>query len=158
MIIYIKIYIKVYAEFKDEMMRYRYTLTKLSTNKHFIKRNVICQATSIDDVPNEVYKYLLEDKRTHRINKLFINFNESRFNTEAVRAYLPSQYKRYAENLDQLKEQMISLYEISQKYIITDIELTPDCYGCLYDSPGQRDHMECPTGCLHDVTKCYTCI
>jgi hypothetical protein len=32
------------------------------------------------------------------------------------------------------------------------------CEGCRIDAPGQRSHMECPTGCLHDDDHCPDCI
>ncbi len=31
------------------------------------------------------------------------------------------------------------------------------CYGCIHDRPGQKDHMECPTGCLHAKEECSMC-
>ena len=32
-----------------------------------------------------------------------------------------------------------------------------DCQGCIYDYPGQLDHMQCPTGCLHYYKTCNFC-
>ena len=39
----------------------------------------------------------------------------------------------------------------------TKIEKLSDCYGCAYECGGQKDHMECPSGCLHDKTSCFEC-
>ena len=37
------------------------------------------------------------------------------------------------------------------------VDTSLECYGCLYDRPGQRDHMECPSGCLHSPQYCGEC-
>jgi hypothetical protein len=137
------------------MSNYWYTLTK--KDKDFERRNVISSVASVEEIPNKVYQNLLEDKRIHLIDKLLINYHGSKRDIEALRFYLPSQYKEYADDLDRLGKQMVSLYEISEKYSISDIELAPNCYGCLYDLPGQKDHMECPTGCLHYASSYHVC-
>lgn len=48
------------------------------------------------------------------------------------------------------EQQPSSLFEI------TDIENAPKCLGCLYDRPGQEEHMDCVSGCLHDM-QCNIC-
>lgn len=31
------------------------------------------------------------------------------------------------------------------------------CSGCIFDSLAQRDHIECPDGCLHSLIECKGC-
>jgi len=50
-----------------------------------------------------------------------------------------------------------TLEMIKAKYSLSLIEIAPACYGCRYDRPGQRDHMECSTGCLHNPDICENC-
>lgn len=33
-----------------------------------------------------------------------------------------------------------------------------ECRGCINLACGQDEHMECPTGCLHDPNDCDICI
>lgn len=40
------------------------------------------------------------------------------------------------------------------KYTIV-IKRLSDCYGCANELGGQRDHMDCPSGCLHDKESCF---
>lgn len=47
--------------------------------------------------------------------------------------------------------------ELSQEKYETKIEKLSDCYGCAYECGGQKDHDECPDGCLHDQTSCSFC-
>jgi hypothetical protein len=53
------------------------------------------------------------------------------------------------------KSKNISLEAIKIKYQISEIE--PACEGCLYGWCGQREHMDCPYGCLHDRNTCTFC-
>ena len=85
------------------------------------------------------------------------NFSGNIENIDDVKNFLPDIYKDYANNLELLKKSMCSLYEIVHTYKISDIEKAPLCYGCLYDCMGQKDHMDCITGCLHDPNMCYLC-
>lgn len=52
---------------------------------------------------------------------------------------------------------VIPMYKVHNKWWIDGIEPTNDCEGCRYDYPGQRDHMQCSTGCLHDPHTCHLC-
>lgn len=116
---------------------------------------VIYTSNIVENVTALIFAQLLDRKREHRLSKLLADLDVKDLdNAEARRNYLPDQYKGYANDLEKLKEQMASLYEISQLYHICDIKVAPDCYGCLYDCGGQRDHMECPTGCLHNSQEC----
>jgi len=135
------------------MSNYWYTLTKTNYSRRFVITNV-----QSENIPALIYQELLNIKRNFRYNKLFQNFDFDYINDEeAIRNYLPDQYKQYANDLDKLKEQLASLYEICKCYTISNIEIAPNCLGCIYECPGQRDHMQCPTGCLHDPSTCYEC-
>ena len=46
----------------------------------------------------------------------------------------------------------------SSKECTIRIEKLSDCYGCAHENCGQKNHMECPTGCLHDKTSCWHCL
>lgn len=146
------------------------------------ERCILIDGPPMDDVIPFVYKSLLDKLRTDRFTDLLYDVlyddrsddehspycEEVRFETldrfdseltanrdvtiARLRENLPLQYKPYANDLNKLKDEMASLYEVSELYEVCDVEPAPNCYGCLYDCPGQRDHMECPTGCLYDDT------
>ena len=116
--------------------------------------------SGIDDEKDplcEILHRYLRLKRESRFRKLFINYTGDYLDINDIRSYLPLQYKQYAYDLNILRDQMSSLYEISKIYEITDIKRLSDCYGCANDRGGQNDHMECPTGCLHDPSMCEGC-
>lgn len=48
--------------------------------------------------------------------------------------------------------------EILSRYHMIDIERLSDCDGCRNKALGQKAHMECDTGCLHDKDICFRCI
>lgn len=135
------------------MPTYFYTISKGGYNG---ERRYI-QASDENGIYLTIIKYELECKKKKRFDKLLKDFTGDVTNSEEIEEYLPLPYKKYAYNMDKLKNKMCSIYEILHKYTINDIELAPDCYGCLHDSPGQRDHMECPTGCLHSKYTCSYC-
>ena len=33
-----------------------------------------------------------------------------------------------------------------------------ECHGCLTGAAAQEEHMDHPTGCLHDSSSCDTCL
>ena len=57
----------------------------------------------------------------------------------------------------QLINKIIPLYKVRIMYDITGIKEIPDCEGCQYDSPGQDNHTDCPSGCLHTSIYCDVC-
>lgn len=120
-------------------------------------RHLVCAVESPKEVAPTVIRDLLDQIRTERIARLFAYFDGDRNDVKAVRKYLPQIYKPFAGDLKKLKRQMASLYEINTRYEVSNIKEAPDCIGCLYDCEGQRDHMECPTGCLHTRTTCFVC-
>jgi len=65
-------------------------------------------------------------------------------------------YKEILEKKSGTKN--VSEDEIIRKYKIYDIEVTESCFGCVNGCCGQKDHMECPSGCLHDMKTCATCM
>jgi hypothetical protein len=141
------------------MPNYWYTLRKTKNINSTPQRCTIHNVKPGSDVIESIYQDLLANKRNSRYDKLFSNFDFKNINSiQAIRDYLPIQYKQYANNFDKLLDELASMYEISQLYNISNIELAPNCYGCIYDCPGQQDHMECPTGCLHDPKTCFECI
>ena len=42
-------------------------------------------------------------------------------------------------------------------YNIVGITILEHCEGCVLNMGGQRSHMECPDGCLHDKEGCDFC-
>lgn len=148
------------------MLNYSYTRINTITRKS--KRFVIYDVNSSTDVMTDIIHDVLKCKQQSRYNKLFANYHGSMKDIDAIRDYLPTQYKQYADNPIRLTEHMASLYEISRKYMISNVvidvknDMITDvknkgeikCFGCVYDCPGQRDHMQCPTGCLHDPITC----
>lgn len=141
------------------MVNYYYTLKKtskiLSDDETKISREVI--STDESDVETAIMKKLLTIKRQARYFKLMKNYNGDDNDKEALYRYLPACYKSYVYDLPYLMEQLASLYEIQQQYKICDIEVAPDCPGCLFDCPGQKDHMQCNIGCLHNPMTCDCC-
>jgi len=141
------------------MSNYWYKLKNTNSNKrkHNDERNLILVDAEVDVVPTVLHS-LLSKIREERLNKLLsLSDDETPPDPNTLREHLPSQYKQYADDINKLKEQMASLYEISQMYEVSDIQLAPTCIGCIYDCPGQLDHMECPSGCLHETELCFLC-
>jgi hypothetical protein len=140
------------------MPAYFYTITKGGYRACDGERRYIYTTNEKDDILLTIIKYELERKRKERLDKLFKDFVGDSANGEEVEKYLPLEYKEYAYHIDRLKNKMCSIYEIVNKYTIKDVERAPnECYGCLNNSPGQRDHMECSTGCLHSKYTCFYC-
>ena len=42
-------------------------------------------------------------------------------------------------------------------YYVVGVSKESVCDGCRLNSFGQIAHMECPSGCLHDVNECFIC-
>ncbi len=111
------------------MAHYQYTLSKQN------KSDTILFIFGHDNIEQQILESLLEEKRTNRLHKLLQNSDMD------------------IENIDSLREQMASLDEIKTKYTISNITKV-ECEGCIYNYPGQIEHMTCPTGCLHDHSLC----
>lgn len=146
-----------------QMPYYYYRLKKQSKRPREDEREII-YAESIDDVVPKVLDQLLRQIRAERLSRLrdqnkYLkgqNCFDPRFLINC-RKHLPSQYIQYCNNISELNSSMASMYEISKVYTIYDIELAPKCIGCRYNWMGQRDHMQCPDGCLHDHKYCGEC-
>lgn len=119
-------------------------------------QEVLCLEDNAD-METEIIFHLLKCRRESRFIKLITNFEGELDDTESFQTYLPAIYKPFAADIDRLKEQLCSLYEITNRYHILRIELTSPCYGCRNELPSQYDHMECNTGCLHDPMFCANC-
>ena len=143
------------------MPNYWYTVTNnfLSDGASFTSREIICGAKSIQHAHDKVKILLLKHLKSIRFYNLLQNLGgvKDLGDVEVIRAYLPENYKQYADNLDELEKQMATMDEISEMYTISNIEEAPNCYGCIYDSPIQMEHLECPNGCLHDIASCSIC-
>ncbi len=52
----------------------------------------------------------------------------------------------------------VPMYAVYDAYAITGVEIVEEpCEGCREGYPGQKGHMECPGGCLHDSENCDVC-
>jgi len=52
-----------------------------------------------------------------------------------------------------------SYYDDNEDYDCSSSDDTEQtCYGCKGGRLGQRDHMACPDGCLHEKTECKICL
>ena len=100
----------------------------------------------------------LEKKRNRRLNHLLLTYDGRLDNIEALRSHLPAIYRPWAGDIEGLKVQLCSIHEILTRYSILKIEETNPCYGCRHELPGQDEHLECNTGCMHDPTYCPSCI
>ena len=53
----------------------------------------------------------------------------------------------------------VPMYVVYDTYAITGVEIVEElCEGCREGYPGQKGHMECPGGCLHDSESCDVCM
>lgn len=96
-----------------------------------------CSAEEKDNLLKKSWENFCQIKRDRRLSKLVdIYPNVEDFN----------------------KDNLATISELSLKYEIVGIYMSSSCYGCRYDRPGQDDHMECDTGCLHDPDLCSWCI
>lgn len=48
------------------------------------------------------------------------------------------------------------IHELALEYELIDLQQIR-CFGCINGCCGQKDHMECDTGCLHDPKNCDIC-
>lgn len=134
------------------MQAYYCTVEKINED---VTARIICYARSEADVVSTVFEDFLSDIRKRRYRELVTGCSDK--SAEGLRNHLPPEFRKYANNKQLLKEAMASMYEVSHMYSLSNIELAPQCFGCLNNRPGQRDHMECPTGCLHNKDYCHYC-
>jgi hypothetical protein len=71
--------------------------------------------------------------------------------------------KRCLVSIEPTTDVELAIYDYLRKnkqdpsqYLISEIE--PACEGCLNEYLGQKDHMSCPYGCLHDANNCTLCM
>ena len=89
--------------------------------------------------------------------QLIQNYDGDVSDIKNFRKFLPQHLKRLATDIDKLCENLVTISELATEYDIIGLYMTNACYGCQNDCPGQRDHMECDTGCLHDPQFCEKC-
>ena len=113
---------------------------------------------------DEGWSYLQESMFEERLAEAE-DYEESSFDvTELKRLLLPGttgvtlQKLLGAKTRDEIREVVVPGYAVTKRYAIVGIEETSGCQGCVYDAPGQRDHMECPDGCLHMKDMCDFCV
>jgi len=111
---------------------------------------------------DEGWSYLQESMFEERLAE---DYEGSSFDfTELKRVLLPGttgvtlQKLLDAKTRDEIREVVVPEYTVANRYAIIGIEETSGCQGCVYDAPGQRDHMECPGGCLHTRDLCDFCL
>ena len=64
---------------------------------------------------------------------------------------------RDAQTLDNIRDITIPEYVVYDHYAIVGLKRIANCEGCIYTSPRQKDHIECPNGCLHMKEECEFC-
>jgi len=136
------------------MPNYWYTLTN-TRNK--TQARLLIYVPQGENIMSAIFQDKLLSKRNQRFDKIFREYTGNMEDTLAIHEYLPSELKVFASDHDAMKSQLASVYEILTKYKFTHIELAPDCNGCIYDLPGQSEHMDCISGCLHSPDFCYKC-
>src|SRR3989337_1520026 len=113
------------------MPRFRYIVTNLITKNYCLPKTttgIITLDDSITDVHSAILRHVLQCKRKSRHEKLLHNFTGDLTDVNSVVQHLPPIYKCYVENLEQ---EMASMYEIVSNYEISDIELMGECNGCI---------------------------
>jgi len=159
--LYIQIDVTNYITYLVQMSTYSYTLSDARSGAS--STGIICGIDSPSNVGPAVLHKELEKIREKRYQKMMKQYPFDEEDSEKVREYVPLIYKRYAKNREQLVRQMCSIYEINCIYSVSNIvvletlETFETCQGCIHQWPGQIDHMECPSGCLHDRSSCDIC-
>jgi hypothetical protein len=127
-------------------MNYTYRYRNTITNK--IKEKILVNINENRKLTSVIHYILLNRKRDSTFDRLFENYLGDKYDVESVREFLPDKYKIYADNLGLLRRNLVSMQYIRMKYKIIGIRKGSKCLGCFYNSPGQRDHMIYPYGCL----------
>lgn len=84
-----------------------------------------------------IFNTLLDHESETNIDKLYSALNME----EAIYQYLERTDKHSPiKDIFQIEKVVLNL-----------------CLGCKYDNCGQDDHMDCPTGCLHNPENCSSC-
>lgn len=142
-----------------EMSNFQYMIQDLENPCSKIITGYILNvhSTNVNNVNNEIIERLLENVRQSRFNSLMSNYKGDINDIDNLKEYLPSRYQDYAYNLNILNDHMATFSEIASKYDISNIQPAPSCHGCLFNRPGQDDHLDCDTGCLHFSPMCTRC-
>lgn len=103
----------------------------------------------------KIYEQILEQERDSRYEMLIMSC-ENPEDPKALESCLPEKYKPYVHDIEHIKKQLCSMDEVHRDYRIEDLH-EEKCYGCLYNSQNRSDHTVCPTGCEHDLDRCWLC-
>jgi len=102
--------------------------------------------------------------RDNEFSYCMMNYSGCRHNVPDVIKYLHCQrYTRPYMNfsgcqcLHDIKLILFPLKKIHIMYYLTNLRENEKCEGCSRDACGQMAHMECPSGCLHDKSTCFSC-
>lgn len=133
------------------MSKYSYLLTK---RKNFSQTTeIITISFNCRDPYREIIEDIIKRKQERRYLKLMYDFNNNL--EQIIIGYMSNKNDSY--DAFRIKKELACIYDIHQKYLITDIKKLSNCDGCSNDSPGQLDHMQCSSGCLHDRGSCELC-
>jgi hypothetical protein len=131
------------------MSNYRYTLRAIESGN--VYEDVIFGVTA-RTAREEIWKLVLERERHRQYDVLFDSEEPTpELNMDSDR------YAFYTYNPRNIQEELVSMADVMNMYNITDLKLESYCHGCVWDRPGQCDHMDCPTGCLHNASQCPLC-
>lgn len=66
--------------------------------------------------------------------------------------------KHFIRSSIPIKISSVEVQDFLEKIKDYSIEITEmECEGCRNESLGQSDHIDCPSGCLHDYNECGMC-
>lgn len=136
------------------MSWFKYEMRETTTHK---QKAYICKINIYDNILEGCWKDFQQVKQGHLFRKLTRDFEGDTSNVEKFRNFLPSKLKHLAHDIPRIKTFMTDVSKLSTRYKLISIYTSSACYGCQNDRPGQYDHMECDTGCLHSSDTCSYC-
>lgn len=108
-----------------------------------------------EDPTEKIWDHILDTQRQIRLDQLLQGYSHDLSDEEMLRKHLPGPYKDCAEDPDQLKASMLTMTQVKRMYVVIStnrispiLDDSAKCFGCIYDSPRQLDHMDDQTGCL----------
>ena len=112
------------------MVRYRYDeINKRTGVGDRLVTPELDDESSEDYVRDMIYQEKLLSVCQERFDELFQDFTGDIAIVADVKAFLSVPFGIFADDLETLKMQMCSLYEIADTYQISDIEIASECYG-----------------------------
>ena len=134
------------------MSKYSYVLTNRK-NKAQSTETITLNINCLNPY-QEILTDLLLKMQERRYTKLMYDFNDL---DQIIIGYTDNDMDKHHYDAHRIKSELACRYDVHKKYLITDIKKLSTCDGCVNDSPGQLDHMQCSSGCLHDWTSCESC-